>query len=151
MVFMQFKKFSRFYITNKIKHIFKTNALLFLIHNSNNKIFKQIKYIRKLSFKIYKIKTTLLFISQKNSINRLLVSAFIKNSNMIIIYCKTTNKTIIKNLLNFTHLLSIKFNNKFYFLSIVKKLYSLNYYQTKLLIYKFLNSSIKKLDRNNVN
>lgn len=151
---MQFKKFSQFYIINEIKYIFKTNDLLFLIHNSNNKKYKEIKPIQKLSFKIYKIdkiKTTLFFILQKSSINRLLGSALIKNSNTILLYCKIINKIIIKNLLNFTYLLSIKFNNKFYFLSTVKKLYSLNYYRTKLLIYKFFNSSIKKLYRNNVN
>lgn len=140
---------------NYIKLIFKTKDILLFTHNVNNKIIKQKKYWKTLNLKVFTVKTFLLAQICKISIKKLWFYSFIKNSILTLFYFIIKNKTLNKLTLfsssNKIHFFSIKLNNKIYVVQVVKNIYSFNYHFNSQLIYKFLNSGLKKFNRNNVN
>ena len=140
---------------NRIKSILKNNILLLFIHNFNNKIFKQTKYLKSFKLKTYNIKTFLLNQIYIKSTKRLWLYSLIKNSISTLLYYINTHKIFKKMIFLFSknqlYLFSIKFNNKLYALKTVKNMYSFNYYFSNKLISKFLSFVLKKFNRNNVN
>lgn len=152
---MKLKIVDNVYRITQIKVILKTKNLLLFIQNVNNNRFQQIKYLKSLKLKMYNIKTFLLTQIYKNSITKVFSYSFIKSSILTLFYCiknnKTLNKIMLSSISNHVYLLSIKLNNKLYTLKVIENGYSLNYNFNNQLIYKFLNSVLKKFIRNNVN
>lgn len=140
----------------KINDATKTikNPSFFIILSGLNKKFEifSIKNQKTEKFKQYKIN------------NKIIIKNLKKNSMM-----KTINSSMFLGLLDqntiltktmlinsfyflFLHILALKFNNKIYTLYVLKKLCSLNYFQTKQLITQFcmLSTKIKFKNRNNM-
>lgn len=93
---MKLKKVDNNFMINRIKSILKNNILLLFIHNFNNKIFKQTKYLKSFKLKIYNIKTFLLNQIYINSTKRLWLYSLIKNSISTLLYYINTHKTLKK-------------------------------------------------------
>jgi hypothetical protein len=140
------------YLNYQIKKVLKKNNLLFFINVLNKKT-KQLvienKKLKKFEFKKYNFNNKFLIKIFKISINKSIFN-IIQNS-IIFIYYENNKKTLLlnkcidifNNLLFF--ILTVKLNNKFYSINIIKKILSFNYYQNKKLIYKFFCYQLKKL------
>lgn len=136
----------------KIENFFKQNYLVFFIKNFNliNTNYQlQKKYFKNFNLITFKYTTDFLLNFFQNSIKKIITVTFIKYSTINLI--KSVNLKLIKiqfllilYKFNF-YILSIKLNNKIYNFNIFKKNYSLNYYLSKKLFYKFIIVQLKKL------
>lgn len=131
------------YKIGKTKKYFKTNNLFFFVNGINQNALDWLlteQGLKTTGFTYYKLlnKTTVKTLS--NSIYTA-VSPVIKGSTFIIKshFKKPFLKRTIQNAFNslFFELLILKFNNKMYSADALKNTYSLNYKETKLLLYQF--------------
>jgi hypothetical protein len=135
------------YKTIKTKSYLKKNNLFFFLNginqNSNNWI-RTKQDLQNLNLSYYKI-------FNKTSITTLKNSIYKNNDapiNGLTLLIKPTNpnilitKKILFNLDPFIFL-ALKLNNKIYSLTQIKQIHSLNYYNIKLLFYKFSITNIK--------
>lgn len=134
------------YNLNIVKFILKTNDLILLINNYNNKIFITIDY------KIKKIKAQNFILLHYYSIKKLLLSSFIINSELTLLYSHKIFEVISNIVLanNYSFLFSLKFNNIFYSQFLINKICSFNYYQIQKLYYKTFYNLFIKFFQNNV-
>jgi hypothetical protein len=126
----------------KIQLLFKTNDLILFISAYSNKVCKLNSYLGI----NYRIKISLLVLLHIYSINKLLLIPFIESTLFILSYGYQTYKKLINIALtlNSSICYAIKFNNKFYPLTIVKCSYLLSYTQVQKLLYKTLSNIVKK-------
>lgn len=152
----------KLYKINLIKNFYKTVDLLFIFNsinrNSNNILFFK-KKLKTYSLKILKMNNKVLRTSLKKSITFLLANNLITNSTFFLkninYFRGLLNKHLIfKNIFLNLNLVGIKFNNKTYSLTKLKKLTCFNYYQAKKILLQFLFVKLKKQQyffiRNNV-
>lgn len=133
----------------KTKNYFKTNNLFFFANginrNSLNWLVAEQK-LKTIGFNYYKVLNKPTIKTLNNSVYTY-ISFMVKGSTFLL--KPYLNKPFIKHtILNtfnplFFELLSIKFNNKIYSANSFKSVYSLEYRETKLLLYQFSLAHLK--------
>lgn len=138
----------------KTKNFIKHNNLFIFLNgiNRNSSDWVLIEQeLKKINFNYYKISNKTSKYALTNSI--LLNTSSLINSMTFLLKPIKTNKEINKNTLYkfdtlFFSLLAIKINNKMYSKNQLQKLFTLNYKDNKLILYKFLISNTKIIFKN---
>lgn len=133
----------------KTKEYFKKNDLFFFVNGTNQNSLDWLiieQGLNKIGFNYHKVLNRTTITTLNNSIY-IGMSSVIKGSTFLLKpqLNQCFSKHTILNTFNplFFELLIIKFNNKIYLINSLKSTYSLQYKETKLLLYKFGSTHLK--------